>query len=289
MLPGSLSLDGFIEFALERGRLTRAAVRTDRPRPRSIAPDIQAALTFVAGRVRLPDTPADVAMGAVAQFDFIVALTSDERRETLQSVVVDLVSGAPCPSLSRRAWALDVEPDTQPDIGRRLTCPLTEAYDTAAKTLLDWSAPRIEHLQMLVTRRLRDEHARLRLYYRAMVEDLQRRAERAGGERASELRAKVEGTRQEEQAKLSELGEKHRIRPSARLVATRLLTYPRLFATVHLDRKRVVRALELNWDPVIAQLRLPLCEACLSATSHIEMTRGDRLLCPACAADDRER
>jgi hypothetical protein len=288
-LPGSQALDVFVRFGLQQGRLTHAWPRADLLKPRSIAGDIVYAMKFTAGRVRLPEDEAAVEQASVAQFDFIVTLASDEKEESLHSVVIDLWTGLPCSVLSGIAARLETDP-AGPSAGKRVCLTVAQAYEAARATLQKWMEPRITRHQALVTRRLRDEWARMKLYYRGMVEDLERRTQRAGGsgERAGALREKIAATREEEAVKLAELAEKYRLRPSARLTAARVLTYPRLFATVMLDRKQTSRALELCWDPLIGRLRLPACENCRQETAHLELYRDDRLLCPACAAQVRK-
>jgi len=282
-LPGSEALDALVEYASHLGRVTHAFPRTDPVRARPIAGEILHALTFTARRVRLPETSASVETIQIAQFDFIVSLVSDEREELLRSVVVDLWSGRASEALSRIVHGLEVNP-TGPQVGRRDCHTVEEAYPAACEALETWMAPRIEQRQALVSRRLRDEHGRLRLYYRGLVEDLERRAERAGPEeRRAEFQQKIEATRREQESKLAELSEKYRLRPSARLAAVRVLAYPRLFSTVGLDRKQTSRELEVCWDPLLARLLLPVCDACAREATHLTLELDGRLLCPACA------
>lgn len=283
-LPGSQALDSLIEYAALQGRVTHAFPRTGPLRARPLAGEIAHAFTFTARRVRLPEGAATPEPATIAQFDFIVALVSDEREERLQSVVVDLWSGRADPALSRIVHALDV--DATGDVARRrMVRSVDEAYGVAREALQSWTEPRIQAHQQVISRRLQSEHARLGLYYDAMIEDLEKRLQRAAAdqEKNAALAGKIAATRLERESKLAELGEKYRLRPSARLAAVRLLTYPRLFATVGLDRRQVSRDVEVCWDPLTGRLQPLRCEGCGSDAARLDLGSDGTLRCLSCA------
>jgi hypothetical protein len=117
-----------------------------------------------------------------------------------------------------------------------------------------------------------------------MLEDLVRRKSRASAEdRARDLEAKAEATRAERESKLAELQEKYRLRPGAQLASVRLLTYSRLFATIHLERKHASRELEVCWDPLTSTILLPACDACGADSAHLELGLDSQLRCRLCA------
>lgn len=287
VLVGSRALDVFVQYASELGRVSRAFPIIDdhTVRPRPLQGEISHALTFSARRVRLPEGPAMLETGVMAQFDFVAALVSDERDEILQSIVVDLWTGRFNPSATAVCNRIPVR-DTGAPPGRRVLVSPAQAREEAHIALKEQLKPRVERHQSLITQRLRDEHARLGLYYNSLVDDLERRLERveADPDKARDLRAKIEATRRERDAKLHELSDKYRLRPTARLAAVRLLIYPRLFATVGLDRKQVSRELELAWDPLVGRLQLPFCEGCGREARQLELTLTARLWCPECVA-----
>lgn len=287
VLPGSETLDGLIAYALQEGRISSAAPRTGAVRSRSVLGELLRTLTFAARRVQLPEGAAQVEPVTVAQFDWVVSLVSDDREESLQSIVVDLWSGRASAPLSRICRTLEVDPP-HGLANRRLRITLEEAYLAARAALQTWQVPRIQRHQALVARRLEAAYGRQRLYYDSMLEDLVRRKDRASSEdRARDLEAKAEATRAERDSKLAELQEKYRLRPGAQLASVRLLTYSRLFGTIHLERKHVSRELEVCWDPLTSTILLPACDACGADSSHLELGLDSQLRCRLCVENGR--
>jgi hypothetical protein len=287
LLPGSLELDRLVQHAAGYGQVSRAWPRIERLARRNLAPEIERALTFSARRVRLPDLPADVQMAEYAQFDFIVSFVSDEKDEFLHTTVVDLWSGLPCPAAAAVLADLAVD-DNGPDAGSCRRCTIEQACAVAEAELARELASRVEAHQQRVARRLSDETGRLRLYYHALATDLERRTRRAAGadgkddpSNVGQRRAAIEA---ECERKMAEMAEKYRLRPSARLAAIRILTYPRLFTTVELERRQAHRTLELAFDPLLGRLLFPGCENCRRGTAFLELAADGRLLCRACSA-----
>jgi hypothetical protein len=67
------------------------------------------------------------------------------------------------------------------------------------------------------------------------------------------------------------------------VAAIRLLTYPRLFGSVWLERRRFERTLELWWDHLVGQLQLPLCDVCGAPSPRLDLAPDGALRRPNCA------
>lgn len=308
---GSPFLDALIRHAAGRGTVASSHRPAGRLKRRGLREEVERTLLFSNCRTRYETNEADVMLSATAQFDFKVAFLSEERREKLYVVPVNLFSNQADPVLARSLEEPSVDAEPDPTLPEAPSVPVEAAYATACRALRDIVGRDAERQQVRVAQRFSVEFARISDYYDRVIADLERRHARerrrtefdaaagptaapggAGGgngparaARSSALAQKVEAARRERERKLRELGETYGIRTRARLASARCLWQPKAFFKVRLDRGSITRTLVLAYDGLLERLELPSCESCGTATTRLRASSTARLLCPACAAE----
>ena len=308
---GSPFLDALIRHAAGRGTVASCQRPAGRLKRKGLREEVERTLLFSNCRTRYEADEADVMLAATLHFDFKVAFLSEERRERLYVVPVNLFSNQADPALapSLDDSSVDAAPDSMhPEAP---SVPVEAAYETACRALRDVAGRDAERQQVRVAQRFSVEFARIRDYYDRVIADLERRHARevrrtefdpvagpdavprgAGGgngagraARALALAHKVEATRHERERKLRELGETYGIRARARLASVRCLWQPKTFFKVWIDRGSITRTLVLAYDGLLERLEPPSCESCGTGTTRLKASSTARLLCPACAGE----
>lgn len=304
---GSPFVDALIEFATRRGIVGVGHLPEGRLRKKGLREEAERTLRFSNCRTRYQDDAAEVRLAAIAQFDFKVTFVSEERRERIYVVPVDLCSGQPHPDLAARLPGLAITPDAGTVAPEAPTVPVETAYQTAQWMLRQLVMDEASRQQVRAGRRFAVEAARIGEYYERAIESLERRRERerlhspeamtaaraapephegaAIPSRADGLAHKIEAARAERERKLRELGETYKVRARALLASARWLWQPKVFFQVMLDRGSVTRSLTLVYDGLLERLELPLCETCRTPTARLRASSTARLQCPTCSTD----
>jgi len=317
-LLGSPFLDALIAFAAGRGTVASGYLPAGRLKRKGLREEVERALLFSNCRTRHEYDEADVLLSATAQFDFKVVFLSEERRERLYVVPVNLFSNQFQPLLAERLAELTVEAEPAARFPEAPLVPVATAYETACRILRRMVATEAARQQVRVAQRFAVEFARISDYYGQVIAELERRrarelrraaggtggqeprssreletAQPAGGERGAEelappsdsLSRKIESAQRERERKLRELGETYGIRVRARLSSARCLWQPKAFIKVLVDRGPSTRPLTLAYDGVLERLEPPTCESCGRETGRLWATSSARLVCPACAGE----
>jgi len=310
---GSPFLDALIRHAAGRGRVGSSHLPAGRLKRKGLREEVERNLLFSNCRTRYEEDEADVMLSATAQFYFKVAFLSEERRERLYVVTVNLFSNQPSPALAGRLPDLPLEAEPAGTRPEAPSVPIEAAYETACRALREIVGHDAARQQVRVAQRFSVEFARISDYYDEAIAQLERRRARemrraefdperdpggstGAGEsgdrtradravRADALAQKVEAARLERERKLRELGETYGIRTRARLASARCLWQPKAFFKVRLDRGSITRTLVLAYDGLLERLEPPCCESCRKETTRLRATPAARLLCPACAAE----
>jgi len=301
---GSPFLDALILHAAQHGTVASCHLPAGRLKRKGLREEVERTLLFSNCRTRYDADEADVMLSATAQFDFKVAFLSEERRERLYAVPVNLFSNQADPAITRllAESTVDAEPDS--GLPEAPSVPIPAAYETACRALRDLVGRDAERQQVRVAQRFSVDFARIGDYYDRAIAELEGRHARelrrtepgpaAGGGgaggiepavRAGMLAQKVEATRRERERKLRELGETYGIRSRARLASVRCLWQPKAFFKVRVDRGSITRTLGLVYDGLLERLEPPTCEACGRGTFRLRASSMARLLCPACAEE----
>lgn len=313
---GSPFMDALIAFAAGRGANAVGYLPAGRLKRKGLREEVERTLLFSNCRTRHEYDEPDVRLSATAQFDFKVAFLSEERRERLYIVPVNLFSNQVQPLLAERLAGLTVEAEPAVHFPEAPMVPIETAYETACRALNQRVAVEAARHQVRLTQRFAVELARISDYYGKVIADLERRRVRelrraatgATGREASlsggpgaaaavggkpgalatataadTLAEKIESGRRERERKLRELGETYGMRVRARLSSLRCLWQPKAFFSVQVDRGSSTRALVLAYDGVLERLELPSCESCGRETDRLWASSSARLLCPECA------
>ena len=281
---GSPFLDALIGFAAQRGTTAVAHILTERLKKKGLREEVERALIFSHGRVRYDTAEPDILRCHYAQFHFKVTFLSEERRERLYVVPINLWSNQPNPLLAERLPTLALEETPSLDLLEAPRVSAEESYATARRALREQMGEEIARHQERIRKRFAVEFGRIRDYYAQAIQESQRRREREGDEgRAEALAQKIAAAEAERERKLRELGETYRLRLRARLTSVRLLSQPKTFFKLFLDRGQTTRTLTLAYDSVLERLEPPVCESCRRETTRIHVAPEARLLCPACA------
>ena len=282
---GSPFVDNLLDFVANHGTTSSGFLPIERPRLKGLPAEVERELLFSHCRVRHDEAPPEVKLAGIGQFNFKVTFFSDERRERLFVVPVNLWSNTVSLELAARLGELQAKNwDEAPrELGKVSQIALPDAYATARAALAKLVDDETERHQTRLRKRFIVEHSRLSEYYEQITRELQtRRAREDDAKRGATLDAKLEAAERERERKLREVGENHRLRRRARLTSARVLLQPKTFFNLHLDRGRATRTLTLAYDSLLEKLELPLCDNCHQPTAKLNMTTDARLLCPMC-------
>ncbi len=295
---GSPFVDALIKLATAGGTVTSGHLPAGRLKRKGLREEAEQTLKFSNCRTRYRDDEAEVRLATIAQFEFKVAFLSEERRERLYVVPVNLVSGQAEPELAARMPGLRIAAEAEGGFPEAPIVTMEVAYAAARRAARRLILDEATRQQVRVGRRFAVEAARIGEYYDQAILGLERRLDREQARSAAPAAApaapsvtagKVEASRLERERKLRELGETYRIRARAQLASVRLLWQPRVYFDVLLDRGSVTRSLTLAYDGLLERLELPACESCRRPTPRLRASSTARLQCPACSGDTDAR
>jgi hypothetical protein len=282
---GSPVLDELTNALLQRGTTAQAVVPVPRLRQGGLEERVGEVVAFLKCRLGSGSLPQDGALCGYAQFDLKLTLTSDERREKLYSVLVDLRTNRPCPELAERLPELRLSHEPPPRLARkRLTVAPDRAYQTACAHVRTLAKQEIDNYQARIERRLEVELSRIADYYDESAEQLRKRKEQAAarGDAPGAFDERIEATVREQERKLRETADNCRLRCQARLLSARLLYQPKISFSINVERKRFQRDLELFYDPVLNRMEPVLCEVCTGVARELSLTDDLRFACGPC-------
>ena len=251
---------------------------------------------------RLTAVPRQVERPALSHyvvFNFKVALITDEKREQLVPVMMDLQAGH---AVADRAQiealmslqdksAFDGLPpaplrwmETQPLASDPLTEPaLSTMLERATRAALDEMATPLERLQRRATRHLELARARLTEYYDGLTRDLQRRIASASDEaRRSTLKDRLIVLQSEREAKLSDVEAKYHLRVEMTLVNLMVITQPKVFLPVQIGDRHTKIERTVVWDPLLRQLERLVCDVCGQPGERLFLCAGSHLVHEDC-------
>ena len=215
-------------------------------------------------------------------FDFRVTALSEEKREGMVRLALNLATGAIADVMIEplRTWSAEGQADLADDAAAPAACALPQDWQHAQ--LLDrirQALPcRAESMLASFTsglrRRLARDLDRLHAYHNDLHREAGQRGALAGAEEAVRAREALRRSaiEREYRAKLDDLAHKYALRVSAEWVQTQELVVPVHRLTVQLRRRKAERMVALDWNTLARRLEPPTCEACWS-------TDRPRLVC----------
>jgi hypothetical protein len=250
---------------------------------------------------RIAEVPRQVEHAALSHyvvFNFKVALITDEKREQLVPVMMNLQAGhavadradletlmllegesafgelSPAPTRWIKARAAD-GPLAEP--------VLSALLERASRAALDEMAAPLQSLQRRAMRHLELDRARLTEYYDGLAGDLRRRLDRTDDdERLASLETKLAAVESERQAKLADVEAKYRLRIEMTLVNLMVVTQPKVLLPVQIGDRHTQIERTVVWDPLLHQLEPLVCDACGRPGDRLFLCAGGHLAHEEC-------
>jgi hypothetical protein len=280
----------------DRGRSTRLVLRPDNP-PLSRAERLlehELLLANATWRLR----GASPAWTRCLIFDFRSTAVSDEKRDGLLRLGVNLATGAALDDVLERLepCLAEVPADTEPP-GEAELPPLWERR-RVSEFLTRAVPPRAERLIASFTaslrRRLVREQERIHDYHLGLTREVTRRlaVQRQGDDGGRRDRQRLEAVRHEYRARIDDLSRKYALKVAVEWVRTLELIMPVQRLEVIVRRRKGERLLLLDWHPLARRLEHAPCEYGHAALERTRLVCDDALhlvepaglaACAACA------
>ncbi|MBU1751907.1 MAG: hypothetical protein KKA73_29870, partial [Chloroflexi bacterium] len=249
---------------------------------------------------RLEELPREVERPALChylRFNFKAALITDEKREQLVSVWMD-VQGGHAARVTEHAM-LSTEPgfphlppeplrwtaDTHSlSAGDRPLTPATLAtlLERATHAALDELAGALDRLQARAAHFLELDQARLTQYYDDLERRLERRLQGALPDRRPALADKLAATCAERAAKLADVTAKYHLRVELDLINLLLVAQPKVLLPVRVANRATQIQRTLVWDPLQHRLEPLVCDVCHRPGETLHLCVSGHLAHPAC-------
>lgn len=251
---------------------------------------------------RLTAVPRQVERPALSHyvvFNFKVAMITDEKRERLVPVMMDLQAGHAVADRVRLEGLMLLENETAyaelppapvrwmempPPAAGPLTEPvLSSLLERAIHAALDETAAPLERLQRRAARHLELDRARLMEYYDGLAHDLDRRIARASDDdRRQSLEAKLASVETEREAKLADVEAKYHLWLEMTLVNLMIITQPKVLLPVQIGDRHTRLDRTVVWDPLLHRQELLVCDVCGRPGKRFFLCAGGHLAHEEC-------
>ena len=233
------------------------------------------------------------------RFNFKVTFVSDEKQESLASLVMDAQSGYAItdPQHLQRLYSTETIPgypymSVAP--ARWLGADAIDAPTTyqallerAQKALEAQLAPRMTAMQNRIQRFLELDQARIQEYYDALESDLRRRIERAEESesgRGKGSQEKLAAVQAERAAKLIDTLARYQLRLEVELVNVQRIVQPKVILPVEIGDRRLTVTRFVVWDPLQHALEALVCAVCGQPGENLHLCTGGHLAHEECLA-----
>lgn len=263
---------------------------------------IEKSLRFPNARLfALAEAQPRAALYDTVRFNFKVGLVSDEKRELIKPVWMNLQGGYAVDGAEiEQQAALDKENKFR-NLERavpawRVLSPgeallsaevLNELLKRASQALVVELTPNLESMQRRMRRFLELDRARLQGYYDELEKDLSRRLKRASEERRAAMAEKLSAVAAEREIKLVDVEQKYRIQVEVELINLAVITQPKIGLQVSIRKRSAATERRVVWDPLLHRLEPLACDACGRSGENLWLCEGghlahDRCLAPQC-------
>lgn len=234
----------------------------------------------------------------VVRFNFKVNLISDEKRELIKPVWMNLqggfaVDGAEIErqailerenrfgSLERATptWRVPSAGDSPLSAG-----VLQQLLERARRAAMFELRSNLESMERRMRRFLELDRARLQAYYDDLEKDLKARLQRASGERRTALEEKLSAVAEERQIKIADAEQKYRIQVELELINLAVISQPKIGLKVNIKKRTTATQRVVVWDPLLHQLEPLACDLCGQAGENLWLCEGGHLAHDACLA-----
>lgn len=275
---GSEFLDRLIAFATGRGLSTVRYVHVDRLEATRVIERLQDDFSFVSCR-------PEVVRSAIQHFGYIrfffkLIYLTDEREESLQSVLVNLNTNRPVKQAERFQQLATYVSSAQRVYPQAPSCSVQAAYRTACVFLKERAQEAFAAKEEDNQRRLETDLRRIHAYYDDLKEESERRIQRTSDSgRADAARHRLEVYEIERERRKRELEDKYSLRLSARLTGAELLIQPKATYVVRVSHRDRSFAVPFVWDPLLKTFEPPLCARCGEALWTLAFDRDGGMAC----------
>lgn len=286
-LIGTPLMDTLIEFASNIGTSSRSQIHLNNVRRKGLKEEAEKQLIYSRCRVRNDETALPTLRDCYyAVFNFRVTFVSFEKRERIERIAVaidtesvnnifsDALQNIPFESVSLSSAA------SKPfDDGGKIQA----AYEVAKKEAARRAEKDGEAYLTAISKRFQIEANRLAEYYDQTDRELKRRLDKEADQtKRGAIQSKIDAAKLEKTRKLSELGEKYRLRPRASLTSINIVSQPKTYFNLYVDKGKQTRTVTLIYDSLINRLEPPLCDSCRQEMVRITVTDAGKHLCPEC-------
>lgn len=233
------------------------------------------------------------------QFNFKVAILSEEKQEDLASVLMDVQAGHAVtdPAHLRQVTIYDTEPAfdgfplAQPRwLGAGAPLAAETLHVLLARAEVAVRAGLTDRLAALATRmehHLTLDLARIEEYYDELAGDLRKRQARLdAGEtaRRQEFDDKLSMLESERRTKTEDVRGRYGLRVELELVNTLLITQPKVTISVNIANRTTTIQRTVVWDPLTRRLEPLVCDVCGLPGDGLHLCTGGHLAHDACLA-----
>lgn len=215
--------------------------------------------------------------------NFKYSAISGEKKEGLVSTAVNEVTlSSPRDMFTALAGYSGNHQVKDQVVGRR---PLEEVFKINYDIAEQYMRRSLETFRNGMNRRLGRDIVRLREYYRALKDEAYSRIEKRGltGEEKERELARIKAIELELARKSSEQTDRYSIHVDVQIINALRLYIPVVFLTLILKRKDKERRLGLVWNPLLNDIEVPVCEACLQSIERAYLCDEKlHLICQQC-------
>lgn len=218
-------------------------------------------------------------------FYFQVAYLSDDKQEDIVPVLFHPFLGRALPYGPYECAML--ARDNELGLEEIILPPLDVLYEAVKEAAVFSTQDRCKLYQGREQKRFELESCRVKEYFVLARQDLERRMLREGlaEEKKKVLLAKIRVLEAEQERKLKDLEEKHRLVVQFRLVNAAKIFVPQILAKVTIEGRGITQSgvLTVFWDSILKETFLPACPFCRGEMTHIAVC--PRCQKPVCAKD----
>lgn len=230
----------------------------------------------------------------LVRFNFKASLVSDEKRELILPVWMNLQGGYPVKGAEiERLAILEVENQfhhllsAEPAwiTGGALSLEVLNALlERARHAALIELAPTLAGLQKRLQRFLELDRARLTEYYDDLIKDIEKRLRNAEEDRRPALEAKRAAILAERQSKLTDIEQKYLLRAELELVNLTVIAQPKLDLLVEIKKRTRSVQRRIVWDPLRHIVEPLCCDVCGQTGEGLHLCEEGHLAHAACLA-----
>lgn len=281
---GSPILSGVIESAVHFGRTARVFATGLSLKKGNISSRILQEYHLHPDRVRFSSIFS--AMVGYLLLYYKISYLSDEKREYLYPVAVDLFSGAINNDIFNRQdyFFLEKEPDVTLPHHIKVSAPV--AHQIACQYFGDRVKQSLESLVERARHKKNREIERVNKFFEQSILELKIRLEKLAPDdhRRSILLQKIDSIKIDQQRKIVDLDNKYTYRLRGELVSAMLLMQPKIYYQFELCLPYVTVNGYFGWDPALKRIDPPACHVCHQPVQKISVCANGHIVCTSCVA-----